>query len=107
MPDAIVIGAGPNGLTGANVLADAGLDVLVLEAQPAPGGAVRSSELVEPGFVSDHFSAFYPLGIASPHLRALELERYGLEGIHAPAVIAHPASDGTCATLYRDADRTA
>src|SRR3712207_96625 len=102
MADAIVIGAGPNGLTGANLLADAGWDVLVLEAQPTPGGAVRSGELVEPGFTSDLFSAFYPLGIASPHLRDLGLEDWGLEWIHAPAVVAHPASDGTCATLHRD-----
>jgi len=107
MPDAIVIGAGPNGLTGANVLADAGLEVLVVEAQPEPGGAVRSGELVEPGFVSDLYSAFYPLGIASPHLRALELQDHGLEWVQAPAVVAHPASDGTCATLYRDVERTA
>jgi phytoene dehydrogenase-like protein len=107
MPDAIVIGAGPNGLTGANVLADAGWDVVVLEAQPEPGGAVRSAELVEPGFTSDLFSAFYPLGIASPHLRRLHLEDHGLEWVHAPAVVAHPASDGTCATLYRDVERTA
>lgn len=107
MPDAVVIGAGPNGLVGANILADAGWDVLVLEAQPAPGGAVRSAELVEPGFTSDLFSAFYPLGIASPHLRALELEQHGLEWLHAPAVVAHPASDGTCATLHRDVERTA
>ena len=107
MPDAVVIGAGPNGLTGANVLADAGWDVLVLEAQDAPGGAVRSGELVEPGFVSDLFSAFYPLGIASPHLRALGLEDFGLQWRHAEAVVAHPASDGTCATLWRDVERTA
>ena len=107
MTDAIVIGAGPNGLVGANRLADAGLDVLVLEAQPHAGGAVRSGELVEPGFTSDLFSAFYPLGIASPHLRALHLEEHGLEWLHAPAVVAHPASDGTCATLYRDVERTA
>jgi phytoene dehydrogenase-like protein len=107
MPDAIVIGAGPNGLVGANVLADAGWDVLVLEANPQPGGAVRSAELVEPGFVSDLFSAFYPLGIASPHLAALGLDDYGLEWINAPAVVAHPTSDGMCATLYRDAERTA
>ena len=107
MPDAIVIGAGPNGLVGANRLADAGLDVLVLEAQPQAGGAVRSGELVEPGFVSDLFSAFYPLGIASPHLRALGLEEHGLEWLQAPAVVAHPARDGTCATLYRDVERTA
>ena len=107
MADAIVIGAGPNGLVGANRLADAGLEVLVLEAQPDAGGAVRSGELVEPGFTSDLFSAFYPLGIASPHLRALHLEEHGLEWLHAPAVVAHPASDGTCATLYRDVERTA
>ena len=66
MPDAIVIGAGPNGLTAANVLADAGWSVLVLEATPYLGGAVRSAELIEPGFVNDVFSAFYPLAAASP-----------------------------------------
>src|SRR5215213_1798333 len=107
MPDAIVIGAGPNGLTGANVLADAGWDVLVLEAQPSPGGAVRSAELTEPGFLSDCFSAFYPLGIASPHLRRLELERHGLEWLHAESVVSHPTADGRCVTLYRDIERTA
>ena len=107
MPDAIVIGAGPNGLTGANILADAGWDVLVLEAQPDVGGAARSGELVEPGFVSDLFSAFYPLGIASPHLRKLGLDEYGLEWLHAEAVVAHPSTDGSCATLWRDVDRTA
>ncbi|HEV3000984.1 MAG TPA: NAD(P)/FAD-dependent oxidoreductase [Solirubrobacteraceae bacterium] len=107
MPDAIVIGAGPNGLVGANILADAGWDVLVLEAQPSPGGAVRSGEITEPGFVSDLFSAFYPLGIASPHLRALDLRSYGLEWLHAPAVVAHPHSDGSCVTLHRDVERTA
>jgi len=107
MPDAIVIGAGPNGLVGANVLADAGWDVLVLEAQPAPGGAVRSAELLEPGFTSDLFSAFYPLGAASPHLRDLDLHRFGMEWVRAEAVVAHPVSDGTCATLFRDVDRTA
>ena len=107
MPDAIVIGAGPNGLTGANILADAGWDVLVLEAQPAPGGAVRSAELTEPGFVSDCFSAFYPLGVASPHLRDLDLHAHGLEWLNAPAVVSHPHSDGSCVTLYRDVERTA
>jgi phytoene dehydrogenase-like protein len=107
MADAVVIGAGPNGLVGANVLADAGLEVLVLEAQPTPGGAVRSGELAEPGFLSDLYSAFYPLGAASPHLRALDLHRWGMEWVHGEAVVAHPTSDGTCATLFRDVERTA
>ncbi len=107
MADAVVIGSGPNGLVGANVLADAGLDVLVLEAQPTAGGAVRSGELTEPGFVSDLYSAFYPLGAASPHLRALGLHDFGLEWVHGEAVVAHPTADGTCATLFRDVERTA
>ena len=67
MPDAIVIGAGPNGLVAANVLADAGWDVVVLEAESIAGGAVRTSELTgEPGFRHDWFSAFYPLAVSSP-----------------------------------------
>ena len=63
--DAVVIGAGHNGLVAAALLADAGWDVLVLEAQPEPGGAVRSAELV-PGYVSDLFSAFYPMSVGLP-----------------------------------------
>ena len=107
MTDAIVIGAGPNGLVAANLLADAGWSVEVLEAQDRPGGAVKSSELVEPGFTSDEFSAFYPLGAASPALRRLELERHGLRWAHAPLALAHPAADGSCAVLSRHLDETA
>ncbi len=106
MPDAVVIGAGPNGLVAANLLADEGWSVEVLEAQSRPGGAVKSSEL-EPGFVVDDFSAFYPLAAASPAFRELELERHGLRFAHAPYALAHPATDGTCAVLSRDLDETA
>jgi phytoene dehydrogenase-like protein len=105
--DAVVIGSGPNGLTAANLLADAGWSVLVLEAQPEPGGAVRSAELVEPGFVSDMFSAFYPLGIASPVLNSLRLEDHGLRWAHSPSVVANPDRDGRCAFVSRDIDETA
>ena len=107
MPDAVVIGSGPNGLVAANLLADAGWSVEVLEAQSRPGGAVKSSELVEPGFVNDEFSAFYPLAAASPVIRGFELGRWGLEWAHGPLVLAHPATDGTCASLSRDLDETA
>jgi phytoene dehydrogenase-like protein len=107
MPDAIVIGAGPNGLVAANVLADAGWSVHVLEAQPEPGGAVQSAELTEPGYVHDVFSAFYPLAAASPAFRELELDRWGLRWRHGPLAVAHPAADGTCAAISRDLDETA
>lgn len=107
MADAVVIGAGPNGLVAANVLADAGWDVEVLEAQPEPGGAVRSDRGAHPGHVSDLCSAFYPLGVASPVMRALGLERHGLRWRHAPAVLAHPLPDGRCAVLERDPHATA
>ena len=67
--DAVVIGAGHNGLVAANMLADAGWDVVVLEATPHVGGAVRSAEVTAPGFTSDLCSAFYPLSAGSPALR--------------------------------------
>ncbi|WP_318199618.1 NAD(P)/FAD-dependent oxidoreductase [Streptomyces sp. SCL15-4] len=107
MPDAVVIGAGPNGLVAANVLADAGWSVLVLEEQPEPGGAVRHDRGVHPAYVSDLFSSFYPLAAASPVLSALRLEEHGLRWSHAPQVLAHPLSDGRCAVLDRRIDVTA
>uniref|UniRef100_A0AAU3GQZ9 Pyridine nucleotide-disulfide oxidoreductase domain-containing protein 2 n=1 Tax=Streptomyces sp. NBC_01401 TaxID=2903854 RepID=A0AAU3GQZ9_9ACTN len=107
MPDAVVIGAGPNGLVAANLLADAGWNVEVLEAQSEPGGAVRHDRRVDPEFTSDLFSAFYPLAAASPVLGALHLEREGLSWSHAPKVLAHPLLDGRCAVLSRDLAETA
>ncbi|MEW2422884.1 NAD(P)/FAD-dependent oxidoreductase [Streptomyces nigra] len=107
MPDAVVIGAGPNGLVAANVLADAGWQVEVLEEQPEPGGAVRHDRGVDRDFVSDVFSSFYPLAAASPILAGLRLEEHGLRWSHAPSVVAHPLTDGRCALLDRDVEVTA
>ena len=70
--DAVVIGAGPNGLVAAIALADAGWDVLLLEANETVGGAVRSAEVTAPGFCSDMFSAFYPLAAASRVIQDLD-----------------------------------
>lgn len=105
--DAVVIGAGPNGLVAANVLADAGWDVLVLEAQAEPGGAVRTAELTAPGFRNDVFSAFYPLAHPPAPLARLDLEAHGLAWAQAPAVVAHPRADGPAAVLHRAPEATA
>lgn len=105
--DAVVIGAGHNGLVAANMLAERGWSVLVVEAQDAPGGAVRSGEITEPGHTSDLFSAFYPLAAASPAIQALELERNGLRWRRSPIAVAHPQPDGACAAIAGDIDATA
>ena len=105
--DALVVGAGPNGLTAANHLADAGWSVLVLEAQETLGGAVRSDREVHPDFVHDTFSAFYPLAHASRTLQSFELEEHGLRWTHAPAVLGHPTPEGEWAILHRDREVTA
>lgn len=105
--DAVVIGAGHNGLVAAIMLADAGWDVLVLEEQERIGGAVYSDRSLHPDFVTDWFSGFYPLGAASPVLAALELDACGLRWTHAPAVLAHVLPDDRCAVLSRDITVTA
>ena len=101
---ACVVGAGPNGLAAAIVLAQAGVRVEVLEAEATLGGGVRTLELTLPGFRHDFGSAIYPLGAGSPFFSSLPLSDYGLEWIHSPAALAHPLDDGTAVMLERDLD---
>lgn len=105
--DAVVVGAGPNGLVAANWLLDAGWTVLVLEAQPTVGGAVRSDNDVHPDFVHDTFSAFYPLAAASRTIQSFRLEEHGLTWVHAPAVLANPVHGDQWAVQHRDRHLTA
>jgi phytoene dehydrogenase-like protein len=105
--DAVVIGAGPNGLVAANLLAQEGWEVLVLEAEDEPGGAVRTADLAAPGFRADRCSAFYPLGAVSPVIAGLGLDEHGLRWRRAPDVLAHVLPDGTAAVLSQSLDRTA
>jgi phytoene dehydrogenase-like protein len=103
---ASVIGAGPNGLAAAIVLAQAGMQVDVLEAESTPGGAARTMELTLPGFRHDFGSAVYPLGAGSPFFSSLPLIDHGLEWIHSAAALAHPLDDGTAVMLERDLNET-
>jgi phytoene dehydrogenase-like protein len=104
--DALVVGSGPNGLAAAIELARSGLDVLVLEANDRPGGAVATEELTLPGFHHDTFSSVYPAGVASPVFARMGLERHGLRWVHPAACMAHPLPDGTAVALYRELERT-
>jgi len=99
---AAVIGAGPNGLSAAIVLAQSGLQVEVFEAEPQPGGAARTLPLTLPDFLHDFGSAVHPMAAGSPFFSSLPLQDYGLKWIHSPAPLAHPLDDGTAVTLERD-----
>lgn len=102
---ACVVGAGPNGLSAAIVLAQAGWKVDVFEAEPEPGGAARTLELTIPGFHHDFGSAVHPMAVGSPFFSSLNLQKYGLEWIHSPAALAHPFDDGTAIVLEQDLGR--
>ncbi|GAA2725649.1 MULTISPECIES: NAD(P)/FAD-dependent oxidoreductase [Streptomyces] len=107
MLDAVVVGAGPNGLTAAVELARRGLSVEVFEAADAVGGGARTEELTLPGFRHDPCSAVHPLGVRSPAFTAMPLERHGLEWVHPDLPMAHPFDDGTAAVLARSIGETA
>lgn len=105
--DAVVVGAGPNGLAAAIALAQAQRRVLLLEGSDTIGGGCRSAELTLPGFMHDICSAIQPLALASPFFSTLPLGDYGVEWIHSPLVLAHPFDDGTAAVLVRSIPETA
>ena len=107
MPDAIVVGSGPNGLAAAIALARAGKSVRVLEAAPTLGGGARSGELTLPGYVHDVGSSVYPMAVASPFLKSLPLEKFGLEWVHPDLPLAHPLDGGRAAVLARSVEETA
>jgi phytoene dehydrogenase-like protein len=112
--DAVVVGAGPNGLTAAARLARAGRRVIVFEAGATPGGGSRTRAFgaagdlgAELGAVYDVCAAAHPFGAASPAFDELRLDRHGLTWLHPPAPLAHPFDDGSAAVLQRDLEATA
>jgi len=107
MIDAVVIGSGPNGLSGAIALAQAGCKVVVFEANQTIGGGVRSEALTLPGFVHDTCSAVHPFALASPFWRTLPLAQNGLAWIQPAVMLAHPFDDGSAAVVEQSLEQTA
>ena len=105
--DAVIVGAGPNGLAAAITLARAGLSTLVVEASATPGGGARTQELTLPGFRHDVCSTVHPLGVASPFFRALDLAPYGLDWIFPPSPLAHVLDEHRTVLLERSLSETA
>jgi phytoene dehydrogenase-like protein len=105
--DAVVVGAGPNGLAAAIEMARAGRSTLLLEAEESIGGAARSASLTLPGFVHDVGAAILPLTVASPFMCTVPLEDYGVKWVYPPAAVAHPLDDGTAVLLHRSVEQTA
>ena len=102
MAKATIIGAGPNGLSAAITLQQAGVETTLFEAGATVGGAARTAEITLPGFHHDLGSSVYPLGVASPFFNSLPLARYGHRWIEPPAPLAHPLNDGTAVMLEHD-----
>ena len=105
--DAIVVGAGPNGLAAAITLARAGRSVRVYEAADEAGGGMRTAELTLPGFRHDPCATIVPLTVASPFFRSIDLAGRGVQLIHPDAPFAHPLDDGSAAVLERSVAATA
>ncbi|MEM7326158.1 MAG: NAD(P)/FAD-dependent oxidoreductase [Actinomycetota bacterium] len=105
--DVVVVGSGPNGLAAAITVARAGRSVVLVEANETIGGACRSAELTEPGFIHDIGAAIQPLAVASPFLSTIDWEGHGLSWVRSPAAVAHPLDDGSAAVAWNDLNRTA
>lgn len=107
MTEAVVVGAGPNGLAAAVTLALRGVRVTVYEAADTIGGGTRTTERLAPGLLHDDCSAVHPMGVASPFFRSLDLAAHGLEWCYPEIDLAHPLDDAVAAVFVRSLEQTA
>src|SRR3954453_19556242 len=106
-PDAVVVGAGPNGLAAALRLAAAGLQVRVVEAGTRLGGGMRTEELIRPGFHHDVCSTVQPMAAAAPFFREFDPESRGVRLVQPEVNFAHPLDGGRAAVSRRSLAETA
>lgn len=106
MKSALVVGSGPNGLAAGITLAQAGVDVTVVEAADEIGGGLRSGQETLPGLVHDHCAAIVPTAVGSPFLQSLDLGAFGVEYAYPEVDLVHPLVGGAAGVLYRSLDRT-
>jgi phytoene dehydrogenase-like protein len=106
-PDAVVVGAGPNGLAAALRLAAAGLRVQVVEAADRPGGGMRTEELMRPGYLNDVCSTVQPMAAAAPFFREFDLPSRGVRLVHPEVNFAHPLDGGRASISTRSLEETA
>jgi len=104
--DAVIIGSGPNGLSAGIALASAGARVCILEGRSTIGGGMRTGEVTLPGFHHDLCSAAHPMGVLSPYLKTLPLDKHGLEWVYPQASVAHPLDGEPAVMLWKDIEKT-
>ncbi|WP_263353050.1 phytoene desaturase family protein [Acidicapsa acidisoli] len=107
MPRAAIVGSGPNGLSAAITLAQAGIETRVYEGRDTIGGAASTAEVTLPGFCHDLGASVFPMAAASPFFQPLPLRDFGLNWIEPSAPLAHPLDDGTAVMLEHDLVATA
>jgi phytoene dehydrogenase-like protein len=107
--DAVVVGSGVNALACGALLARAGWRVCLLERNDWLGGAIKTEELTEPGFLHDVFSAWHPLWVGGAAHAELgdELAARGLEYLNTELPTATALPDGAAAFLLRTAEANA
>jgi len=104
--DAVIIGAGHNGLTLGAYLARSGLDVVVLERRHEEGGGLCTEEVTRPGFLHNIHANYHTFVGMAPPVTDLDVRGHGIEYVRPEVQMASVFDDDTALCIYEDIDRT-